>query len=70
MSLGDELAIISTEATSERDAGSDGENPSKDIGDSENASDNGRPMKICHTPFRERGNEASIRVPRMCKSHV
>jgi hypothetical protein len=27
------------------------------------------PMR-CHTPFRERGNEASIRVPRMFKSHV
>jgi hypothetical protein len=26
--------------------------------------------KLCHTPFRERGNEASIRVPRMFKSHV
>jgi hypothetical protein len=25
---------------------------------------------FCHTPFRERGNEASIRVPRMFKSHV
>jgi hypothetical protein len=24
----------------------------------------------CHTPFRERGNEASIRVPGMFKSHV
>jgi hypothetical protein len=24
----------------------------------------------CHTPFRERGNEASIRVPRMLKSHA
>jgi hypothetical protein len=24
----------------------------------------------CHTPFRERGNEASIRVPKMFKSHV
>jgi hypothetical protein len=24
----------------------------------------------CHTPFRERGNEASIRVPRMFKSHA
>jgi hypothetical protein len=24
----------------------------------------------CHTPFRERRNEASIRVPRMFKSHV
>jgi hypothetical protein len=24
----------------------------------------------CHTPFRERGNKASIRVPRMFKSHV
>jgi hypothetical protein len=24
----------------------------------------------CHTPFRERGNEASIRVPRMFKSHI
>jgi hypothetical protein len=26
--------------------------------------------KKCHTPFRERGNEASIRVPRMFKSHA
>jgi hypothetical protein len=25
---------------------------------------------LCHTPFQERGNEASIRVPRMFKSHV
>jgi hypothetical protein len=25
---------------------------------------------LCHTPFRERGNEASIRVPRMFKSHA
>jgi hypothetical protein len=25
---------------------------------------------LCHTPFRERGNEASICVPRMFKSHV
>jgi hypothetical protein len=24
----------------------------------------------CHTPFRERGNEAYIRVPRMFKSHA
>jgi hypothetical protein len=24
----------------------------------------------CHTPFREIGNEASIRVPRMFKSHA
>jgi hypothetical protein len=24
----------------------------------------------CHTPFREKRNEASIRVPRMFKSHV
>jgi hypothetical protein len=24
----------------------------------------------CHTPFRERGNEASIRVPKMFKSHI
>jgi hypothetical protein len=24
----------------------------------------------CHTLFQERGNEASIRVPRMFKSHV
>jgi hypothetical protein len=24
----------------------------------------------CHTPFQERGNEASIRVPKMFKSHV
>jgi hypothetical protein len=27
-------------------------------------------LKVCHTPFRERGNEASIRVPRMFKSHA
>jgi hypothetical protein len=26
--------------------------------------------EICHTPFRDSGNEASIRVPRMFKSHV
>jgi hypothetical protein len=25
---------------------------------------------MCHTPFREIGNEASIRVPRMFKSHA
>jgi hypothetical protein len=25
---------------------------------------------MCHTPFRERGNKASICVPRMFKSHV
>jgi hypothetical protein len=25
---------------------------------------------ICHTPFRDSGNEASIRVPRMCYSHI
>jgi hypothetical protein len=24
----------------------------------------------CHTPFRERGNEAFIRVPRMFKSYI
>jgi hypothetical protein len=24
----------------------------------------------CHTPFRDSGNEASIRVPRMFHSHV
>jgi hypothetical protein len=24
----------------------------------------------CHTPFQENGNEASIRVPRIFKSHV
>jgi hypothetical protein len=29
-----------------------------------------RAERMCHTPFRERGNEASIRVPRMFKSHV
>jgi hypothetical protein len=28
------------------------------------------PMYHCHTPFREKGNEASIRVPRMFKSHA
>jgi hypothetical protein len=27
-------------------------------------------LTTCHTPFRERGNEASIRVPRMFKSHA
>jgi hypothetical protein len=27
-------------------------------------------MYGCHTPFRERGNEASIRVSRMFKSHA
>jgi hypothetical protein len=27
-------------------------------------------LSLCHTPFRERRNEASIRVPRMFKSHV
>jgi hypothetical protein len=27
-------------------------------------------LRLCHTPFRERGNEASIRVPRMFKSHA
>jgi hypothetical protein len=27
-------------------------------------------MRSCHTPFQERGNEASIRVPRMFKSHA
>jgi hypothetical protein len=32
----------------------------------------GRPVPLpsCHTPFRERGNKASIRVPRMFKSHA
>jgi hypothetical protein len=27
-------------------------------------------LSMCHTPFREIGNEASIRVPRMFKSHA
>jgi hypothetical protein len=27
-------------------------------------------VTICHTPFRERGNKASICVPKMFKSHV
>jgi hypothetical protein len=27
-------------------------------------------LLLCHTSFRERGNKASIRVPRMFKSHV
>jgi hypothetical protein len=27
-------------------------------------------LPYCHTPFRERGNKASIRVPRMFKSHT
>jgi hypothetical protein len=30
----------------------------------------GAHLSACHIPFRERGNEASIRVPRMFKSHV
>jgi hypothetical protein len=30
----------------------------------------GKFSKWCHTPFREIGNEASIRVPRMFKSHA
>jgi hypothetical protein len=29
-----------------------------------------RASALCHTPFRERGNEASIRVPRTFKSHA
>jgi hypothetical protein len=29
-----------------------------------------RAMANCHTPFRERGNDASIRVPKMFKSHI
>jgi hypothetical protein len=28
------------------------------------------PVEGCRTPFRDKGNEASIRVPRMFKSHV
>jgi hypothetical protein len=27
-------------------------------------------VPMCHTPFRDNGNEASIRVPRMFHSHV
>jgi hypothetical protein len=27
-------------------------------------------LGVCHTPFRDRGNEASIHVPRMFHSHV
>jgi hypothetical protein len=27
-------------------------------------------LSRCHTPFQERGNEASIRVSRMFKSHI
>jgi hypothetical protein len=27
-------------------------------------------LKRCHFPFRDSGNEASIRVPRMFNSHV
>jgi hypothetical protein len=30
----------------------------------------GKFSKWCHTPFREIGTEASIRVPRMFKSHA
>jgi hypothetical protein len=36
----------------------------------DNASSNSKAMEKCHTPFREIGNEASIRVPRMFKSHA
>jgi hypothetical protein len=42
----DEQAVISTEATSERDVGFDGEHPSEDTSDSENASDIGGRVKI------------------------
>jgi hypothetical protein len=28
------------------------------------------PGQECHTPFRDSGNEASIRVPRMFHAHV
>jgi hypothetical protein len=27
-------------------------------------------LNICHTLFRDRGNEASIHVPRMFHSHI
>jgi hypothetical protein len=30
----------------------------------------GHVTDYCHTPFRDSGNEASIRVPRMFHSHV
>jgi hypothetical protein len=30
----------------------------------------GKARHLCHTPFRDRGNKASICVPRMFKSHV
>jgi hypothetical protein len=40
----------------------------------ENVEDNDEDVnqfeEMCHTPFREIGNEASIRVPRMFKSHA
>jgi hypothetical protein len=31
---------------------------------------NGQNASYCHTPFRDSGNEASIRVPRMFHSHI
>jgi hypothetical protein len=37
--------------------------------DIEDAEDSGEEQE-CHTLFQERGNEASIRVPRMFKSHI
>jgi hypothetical protein len=45
-SLVDGQAIVSTEATSEQDSESDDENPSGDIGENRNTSDNGGHMKI------------------------
>jgi hypothetical protein len=42
----DEQAIVSTEATSERDVGSEDDNASNDTGDNGNASDNGGHVKI------------------------
>jgi hypothetical protein len=53
-SLADEWDVVSTEARSKQDMGSDEENAFED----------------CHTPFRDSRNKASIRVPRMFHSHV
>jgi hypothetical protein len=45
-SFADEQVFVSMDAVSEQDAGSDGENPSKGFGDSENVSDSGRRVRI------------------------
>jgi hypothetical protein len=46
MSLVDDQVLASVEATSEQDAAFDEENPTRDTGDSRNASDDGSCVKI------------------------